>query len=1408
MKRGIRALSLLLLLAMLVGMLPAVSAQSKTDASLGGTELAYEGTTDFGNLLASDLSEYQAQQNEDPTWISDVEIVDGVALVDIALEQDATVLVCIYDEVSGEMVTSGNAQAGTMDSYVTIELDNLPQYYEVKVFVVDSVSYEPLCGVYTSTYYTQTMQEIIGMTVEDFDADQVLNLDDSTETNFAVYKKGTVVVYEESIKNRLSSVSGNKYQFMMPGSGITSLKAGDVLVFITQSEEIHIIKVASISSSRITATITADEEAELSDVFDYVKIEATLDGSTTTVNTDDMDQGVEYTGMETRNTRALAAGESLGTSIFFGFKFKDLEIVDGLTLNGSLGLTLNAKFEYYLASLDVTGSSDINHVRLELGYDAGIELSVKASFLEKEIKLAEIIVMNICGVNFLVRPYFVASAECEVSVSLTFSGTAGFEFRSKGFNYTVDDLYTKPKLKSELKMDGTIFVGVKLVPAITVICDDVGKIDLSAKAGLEIKASLVGTDIDSEPEDHSCSKCIDGSIRAKCTLTLGFNFLKVFRLDVDLVKYERFLADFYFSFDLMEFGFGSCPNNYADLPSLLDGVLKQASGTCGDDLKWEMYESGALYITGTGLMYDYSGITTETPWDDYTEDIVYVIIGEGAESVGGAAFNGCSNLFSVQLPSTLEYIERWAFADCSALEEIELPEHVEYIEQYAFAGCENLVSITLSDDLEIIHQRAFRDCSKLQSLDLPTGLEEIEMYAFSNCSSLRTVNFPYTLVEIGNSAFLDCTSLKEVDLPDRLEVLGEDAFQNCTSLETLYIGDGLTEIPNAVFYQCTALNDVWLGSNMEVIGYAAFWGCEALEYIEIPDSVTVIEEYAFIGCDSLNSVDFGESVEEIGYGAFKSCSSLEDVWLPDSVTYIGKFAFQDCSALHSIRLSANLETINTGAFTDCTSLLEIEMPDTVTTLADEAFMGCTALERAVMSNGLTKMGSSVFYDCSALTDVTIGTGLTELGNAIFWGCDSLSYIEIPGNIKALGSYTFISCDNLSTVVLNEGLDEIGYESFQNCTSLSEVTVPSTVTYVGKFAFSGCEALTSVRFTGDAPEFGTECFEDTDIFVYYPSNRSGWTSDIMLDYGGSVSWVAYTASGTSAARRSVSPAATRAVTVTTKNVTGLSNSARYLLVIAKSANEPLLASTNLIYVNQYISDKDGKLTVNWPIDATGYYIALYGESGIKVLQNVGGGTTTPSKPCDGGASCPSKQFTDVPGPSNWAHVGIDYAVKNQLFAGMSSTSFGPNVAMTRAMLVTVLWRYAGEPADGSNIFSDVPDGKWYTQAIAWAAKNNVVAGMGNGKFNPNGMVTREQMASILYRYAKSLGIDVSARADLSGFADSGKVSGWARESVQWAVAVGIVSGSPSGGKNYLQPQGNATRAQVASILMRFIENVVG
>lgn len=183
------------------------------------------------------------------------------------------------------------------------------------------------------------------------------------------------------------------------------------------------------------------------------------------------------------------------------------------------------------------------------------------------------------------------------------------------------------------------------------------------------------------------------------------------------------------------------------------------------------------------------------------------------------------------------------------------------------------------------------------------------------------------------------------------------------------------------------------------------------------------------------------------------------------------------------------------------------------------------------------------------------------------------------------------------------------------------------------------------------------------------------------------------------------------------------------------------------------------------------------------------------------------FTDVVA-GTWYYGAAAYAYNNGLFAGMTPTTFAPNATMTRAMLVSVLWRLAGAPAPKApNTFVDVPDGAWYTDAVTWAAENGVVSGIGGSRFDPSGFVTREQTAEILYNYAHSKGYDVSARADLTAFPDAGSVSGWAKNALSWANAAGLINGTVRDGQTILDPQGSASRAQVAMILMNYVEHVV-
>ena len=180
------------------------------------------------------------------------------------------------------------------------------------------------------------------------------------------------------------------------------------------------------------------------------------------------------------------------------------------------------------------------------------------------------------------------------------------------------------------------------------------------------------------------------------------------------------------------------------------------------------------------------------------------------------------------------------------------------------------------------------------------------------------------------------------------------------------------------------------------------------------------------------------------------------------------------------------------------------------------------------------------------------------------------------------------------------------------------------------------------------------------------------------------------------------------------------------------------------------------------------------------------------------------FTDVPA-SHWAHDDITYVYENDLMNGTDGSLFSPESTTTRAQVVTVLYRLAGQPAaDWENPFWDVPASAWFHDAVTWAWENDITGGVSSTHFGAGNAVTREQLAAFLYRYAQDQGYDTSARADLSGYSDAGLVSSYATEALSWANATGLITGTTA---TTLSPKGSATRAQVATILSRFCQDVI-
>ena len=229
---------------------------------------------------------------------------------------------------------------------------------------------------------------------------------------------------------------------------------------------------------------------------------------------------------------------------------------------------------------------------------------------------------------------------------------------------------------------------------------------------------------------------------------------------------------------------------------------------------------------------------------------------------------------------------------------------------------------------------------------------------------------------------------------------------------------------------------------------------------------------------------------------------------------------------------------------------------------------------------------------------------------------------------------------------------------------------------------------------------------------------------------------------------------------------------------------------------------GNATVVWFY--TDDYSNDYGSESWNDNSSSSGTTTTPTAPTTPANPVPDKamSFTDVKS-NDWYYSSVRYAYDNGLFSGVSHDSFGPGDSMDRSMLATVLYSLDGKPAAGKSGFADVADGAWYADAVAWAAEHGIVSGVGGGAFTPGGTITREQLAVMLYRYAQYKGYDVSKTADLSGYADQDKLSDWAARAVQWACGSGLMTGRSAA---QLAPEGTLTRAEAATMLKAFCENV--
>ena len=664
---------------------------------------------------------------------------------------------------------------------------------------------------------------------------------------------------------------------------------------------------------------------------------------------------------------------------------------------------------------------------------------------------------------------------------------------------------------------------------------------------------------------------------------------------------------------------------------------------------------------------------------------------------------------------------------------------------------------------------------------------------------LKKVVIKDGVTNVSNYALFFLPAATQVTLPDSVTRIGRYGIAMCSKLTGMSIPKGVTEIGDFGLAG-DGLTAITLPDGLQTLGRGAFDACASLSGMTLPAAITAVPAKCFDDCTKLLTVDYKGEVTAIGERAFEGCKSLTKAPIPAAVTALGNSAFNGCVALTDVTLPGGVTAVPDACFQDCTALADMKLPGTVTSVGHNAFTGCTALKDVrcygapptVQPGGAAEHSFdpgivTIHYNPDPVYGWTFDTDGTWQGYKVSGkgACLHTGYgtteNTVPATCGADGHIDTV-CANCGDVIATEIIPATGAHTWDNGT----VTTEPTETTPGVRTFT-C-AVCSQTKTEVIPATGTHTFVFTKN-IAPTCTEAGYDLYTCRDCGATE-------------KRNVKPALGHkwdSGTVTTEPTEKDPGTMTYTCTVCGQTKTEVIPATG---PHAHVWD-EGTVTVA-PTETTPgvrtYTCTVCGQTRTEIIPATG------SAVCPGGAACPSFRFRDVPAPSNWAHEGIDYCVRHGLMSGFDATTFSPDTVSTRAQIVMILYNLSGDTTDYSKYyvpFTDVRPGTWYYNAVAWGYDKDIVSGMTPTTFAPDGLITREQMAVLLYGYTEKYApAYLGGAASLNGFPDAASVSNWAYAAMSWAVGNGLISGIASDGADYLAPSGGATRAQIAAIMMRY------
>lgn len=773
----------------------------------------------------------------------------------------------------------------------------------------------------------------------------------------------------------------------------------------------------------------------------------------------------------------------------------------------------------------------------------------------------------------------------------------------------------------------------------------------------------------------------------------------------------------------------------------------------------------------------------------------------GVTNVGDRAFKDCQYLTCMFLDDGITTIGDHAFYKDEYLSAINMPRKLELIDKYAFYGCDTLTFVRARNcsRLRRIEDHAFYSCTMLAELRLPEGLTYIGPWAFAWDRILgqedTTLGLPSSLQTISTGAFAFVNHHKNLNIPANVTSIGDYAFM-CD-----YYMNNLTFSP---------------GDKKLTIGVAAFAGDNHMKSVDLSNRVAQIDKCAFAGCELLEEAYFGDKIDTIQARAFTSVDAALQLAIKTVLNGILDPDNPDGNEEHADDIAAGLTQIakvtqlKRAIFKNDPAKSIYAAADSNRSFPDDCVVyypqGSYTWLAELKDDGTWQGYQTGFWHgdhIAAFTDTVVAPTCTEQGYThhvcTVKGC---TYAPVDDTYVAATDHTWVKTQTLPPTCTEKGTQ------FYKC-SVCGATRTEKIAPLGH-DLSRCDLKPAATCTQPGRAVGT-------------CARCGVQIDEVIPAKGHD----YSYAETSVAPTCTEPGHYKGTCPTCgKDYDDVVPALGHDWGEWVTSIEPTVSTVGYRY---HVCNRDGcgyregedipKLhTHTWDAGVVTQKPTA-AEPGVRTYTcTVCGQTRTETIPatgvpetCNGGPACPGYAFRDMPAPGIWSHAGLDYCIDHGYIAGTSATTVTPDGECTRAMIVSILYRVQGEPTkvNGYELkklappFDDVERGRWYTDAIWWAKLTGVVSGMSPSTFAPDDPITRAQLAVILYNYTQQFAPgSLTETGSLTGFPDAGSVPSWARTAMAWAVGNGLISGVGENGVSYLRPEGCATRAQVATILMNY------